>query len=818
MRLIKQDSTFAFEELPGKGGSSSNNVWSSKDKSEMFTWDFAMVFKSGMSAHPSISTEYIRRKMREISWNPFIGMSPAQQKKAIKHSTAAIVKKIRSAGLNTCLYLSSDNLHVICLIGASEERLEMEAARVDYDLELNIEEVIRQGKNMRMRLCQSLDSTHPIDAKVNRESWYRLFGKYQPPDDGNEQRYRLYRRPRGEGPYHSGTLFRTVDRLKLTRSILMADQLVGGASISVYNQLEDSASSLIAFFPLHQADKREQLRDKWLVWDSIFHQPLDDVRNYFGEKIAMYFAFLGFYSRWLVVPSVVGLVFFTLQMAYGRIDIPGVALYAFFVALWSTFFLEFWKREESKHRVDWGMLHFEETEQPRPEFKGNILRSPVDGRLRKYFPLWKKILRMAFSGSVIFGLVCVVVLSVVGIFILRKFLTEWNSQFGSYLTAVINAVQIHILNYVYRRISVILNDYENHRTESQYENALIAKNFVFKFFNSFNSLFYIAFFKKNDTYVGGCVDNDCLSELQVQLAIIFGVHIIVNNVVEILVPLIQSYRHSSLFKKEEITSSIISGGGKARFPTRAEKEFYLQKYESTLDDFDELIVQFGYVTLFVIAFPLAPLLALVNNYFEIRLDAKKICSLSQRPLPSGSGDIGTWYAVVTLMSFASVLTNVGLVVFSTNIFGDIDVEASQSVKIWYFLVTEHIIIAIKMLIVYFISDVPASVRHHILRQDYVVGVLVNGMGEHFDNSIGSCFDLSKLARQETVFSDTLADEVVDWDDLPNAEPDYDHLWEFNNTEVNRRLKETPDDVKVDIRDLGKSFTYTGDVTTHVVDK
>lgn len=38
------------------------------------------------------------------------------------------------------------------------------------------------------------------------------------------------------------------------------------------------------------------------------------------------------------------------------------------------------------------------------------------------------------------------------------------------------------------------------------------------------------------------------------------------------------------------------------------------------------VIQFSFVTLFVCAFPLAPLLALVNNLIEIRLDAKKfIC-------------------------------------------------------------------------------------------------------------------------------------------------------------------------------------------------
>ena len=34
-------------------------------------------------------------------------------------------------------------------------------------------------------------------------------------------------------------------------------------------------------------------------------------------------------------------------------------------------------------------------------------------------------------------------------------------------------------------------------------------------------------------------------------------------------------------------------------------------------------IQFGFVTLFVVAFPLAPAFALINNLIEIRLDANK---------------------------------------------------------------------------------------------------------------------------------------------------------------------------------------------------
>ena len=40
------------------------------------------------------------------------------------------------------------------------------------------------------------------------------------------------------------------------------------------------------------------------------YQPLDHIRDYLGEKVAIYFAWLGFYTAWLLPASVVGLLVF----------------------------------------------------------------------------------------------------------------------------------------------------------------------------------------------------------------------------------------------------------------------------------------------------------------------------------------------------------------------------------------------------------------------------------------------------------------------------------------------------------------------------
>ena len=71
-----------------------------------------------------------------------------------------------------------------------------------------------------------------------------------------------------------------------------------------------------------------------------------------------------------------------------------------------------------------------------------------------------------------------------------------------------------------------------------------------------------------------------------------------------------------------------------------------------------LVIQYGFVTIFVAAFPLAPLLALINNIFEIRLDAYKYTTQMRRPIAQQVQDIGIWYSILEGMTYLAVVSNV----------------------------------------------------------------------------------------------------------------------------------------------------------------
>ncbi|MEQ2307749.1 hypothetical protein AMECASPLE_021399 [Ameca splendens] len=73
------------------------------------------------------------------------------------------------------------------------------------------------------------------------------------------------------------------------------------------------------------------------------------------------------------------------------------------------------------------------------------------------------------------------------------------------------------------------------------------------------------------------------------------------------------------------------------------------------------VIQFSFTTIFVAAFPLAPLLALLNNILEIRLDAIKMVRLERRLIARKTNDIGVWTKILEAVGVLAVIAN-GLVI------------------------------------------------------------------------------------------------------------------------------------------------------------
>ena len=63
-------------------------------------------------------------------------------------------------------------------------------------------------------------------------------------------------------------------------------------------------------------DERKILQKKWASPKCFYKfQPLNLIRNYFGEAYALYFAWVGLFNFTLVFPMVIGIIFFCIGVA-----------------------------------------------------------------------------------------------------------------------------------------------------------------------------------------------------------------------------------------------------------------------------------------------------------------------------------------------------------------------------------------------------------------------------------------------------------------------------------------------------------------------
>lgn len=167
-----------------------------------------------------------------------------------------------------------------------------------------------------------------------------------------------------------------------------------------------------------------------------------------------------------------------------------------------------------------------------------------------------------------------------------------------------------------------------------------------------------------------------------------------------------------------------------------EEEAYRSQYDrhgkGLFEDYAEMMVQFGYASLFATSFPLAPLMALANNYLEIRVDSHKLCSNSRRPDPRSAEDIGTWELVLQVLAYIAVLTNGLLMCFTAHKLSHYLGLDSNFRKLMAFTIIEHLVMTIKIAIHFLIPDTPTEARIQIERQNHLHLKLVDCVRDEED--------------------------------------------------------------------------------------
>ncbi|XP_031826677.1 anoctamin 8 white walker isoform X2 [Nomia melanderi] len=517
-----------------------------------------------------------------------------------------------------------------------------------------------------------------------------------------------------------------------------------------------SSGIISQVFPLHELPALENLQRTW-VRAFLSPQPLDDICKYFGVKITMYFAWLGHYTTALIVPAAVGAIYWVGIIGRNQaVEDVAYVLFSVFNVIWATVYLETWKRRGAELAYRWGTLDQRDDllVEPRPLFTGTLEISPVTGRLEPTYPRWK---RNMFRYFVSVPIIAACLFFVFIVMILSFQIQDWwdarleAGGYGfwlSYVPKVLLAVVIALMDVAYFKVAVWLNDMENYRLDTEYENHLIYKVALFQFVNSFLSLFYIAFYLQ---------DQERLKE---QLAALLIARQMIGNLKESAVPyLIEQLRLARLsFElfgalspsearpppgeetdengKDNDEKSERSDSGKSKQPrnvSQAELESSLYrvghpnnsllsditfKYDGAFSEHLEMLSQLGYVCLFSSAFPLAAMAALLGNLLQLRGDAFKLCFVLQRPFGRRVSNIGTWQNAMEAMGLVAILVNCALIGLSGQV-QRMFPEMSATQTILLIVALEHIMLAIRFIIICAIPDIPHWVATEMAKVEFL---------------------------------------------------------------------------------------------------
>jgi len=435
--------------------------------------------------------------------------------------------------------------------------------------------------------------------------------------------------------------------------------------------------------------------------------------------VAMYFLFVSHLIHWLVPPAVLGVIFLMLDLLFsnGSSDNVFVLPLCAGACAWSATFGHFWRRTAAFHALRWGTLHVVKAAEPvRPEFWGDIGVNPVTCRVERHYPWRERIWKVLFSNAVIS--VCLVAL-LCSISVLLALRHAFALAGGGRLPfQIINAVLVDIMNGIFRRIAKRLTDLENHRAQSEYTYHLIAKTVVFKFVNCYASLFYIAFFKEHSELFKmpmRCASDDCLSDLASQLAVFLIVRLAMQNFVELVVPYLLVWYRNVVDGHSLHSHSFLKAAAAVDFDlSKAEKEYEREEH-NWCEEMDEMLILFGYSSMFLVACPWVPLLALISSLVQCFLDQKKLVLLVRRPFPTLAANNEPWDTAFDIMGGLAVVTNSALTVFATKTFDG----WSTRQRVFLFIALEHLAVVLRLVVAAIWPSMPPVVREMKQRQDSI---------------------------------------------------------------------------------------------------
>ncbi|OJD39909.1 plasma membrane channel protein [Diplodia corticola] len=598
---------------------------------------------------------------------------------------------------------------------------------------------VRNGEDSSLLVFCKVASEEHLYGEVYRSrvrDWIHGIRSSEPP---RETRHALDAEPLSEA-----------ERLRIIYQLITNPESEGGAGIT---PKEGDWKQVESVFALHDHSYNHAWIKQWSTQYLLKPEDLDEIRNRLGEKVAFYFAFTQSYFTFLIFPAAFG---FASWLILGHFS----PLYALVNALWCTVFTEWWKHQEYDLGVRWGVRGVSSIETTRRDFRHETeVQDPVTGETIRAFPVTKRFQRQLLQ--IPFALAAALILGslIATCFGIEIFISEiYNGPLKTilvFLPTGILTTCMPILLGVLTNFAKQLTDYENYDTHGSHETAMTQKIFVLNFIVSYLPIILTAFiYVPFGQHIVPYLDVFSLTvkpfaedEKQLQRSSTWSINPdrlrkqviyftvtaqVVNLGMEVIVPYLKR-RGFAKYKKIQSERAAKNGGTvpnvaandppeEAAFLDRVRKEAELDVYDVT-QDLREMVLQFGYLSLFSVVWPLTAVSFLINDWVELRADAIKICVEMQRPTPWRADTIGPWLDSLSFLTwFGSITTSALVYMFWNDGLGPDGTPGD--IKGWALLLSiffcEHIFLAVRWAIRVAITKMDSPGRQKERRERYLI--------------------------------------------------------------------------------------------------
>lgn len=248
-------------------------------------------------------------------------------------------------------------------------------------------------------------------------------------------------------------------------------------------------------------------------------------------RVTFYFVFVSFYARRLLIIALLSIPVYVTYRVLRKEKVIAILRWVFSIGLvlWTTVFLEMWKRRNANINIEWGLDDYKEdtADDTRAQYVGDIrygfyceggfvsladlveattdeqLESPVSAEegtaISFKNPTPSDLPKNAYQDPKAARNACLQSLGVTAFFVVLvgslTFLLLWfrnevidyffdrtgHEGFSNAVPGILNGILITVFDSIWRSVSMILTQRENHRTNQLFENSLVFKRFAFQF-------------------------------------------------------------------------------------------------------------------------------------------------------------------------------------------------------------------------------------------------------------------------------------------------------------------------------------------------